>query len=97
MSPERAQAYRRVTDTLRQLGPSKLQNEEQEAIREAADTLIFCRDLPSDAAALVTMATVERLCHDLIDSRRWERVTAERLLENVAECGPPRPAVLQAA
>ena len=30
MSPNRTEAYRRVIDTLRELGPSKLLNEEQD-------------------------------------------------------------------
>jgi hypothetical protein len=96
MSPERAHAYRRVTQTLRDLGPAKLQDEELDTIREAADALIFAPDPPSDDARQA-FAEVEHLCQALVDSGRWEGTTAARLLENVAACGPGRSAQLKAA
>ena len=51
MSTDRTQAYRRVLQTLEDLGPSKLQEGEQERIRFAADSLIFSSDLGQDAGA----------------------------------------------
>ena len=45
MTPERAHAYQRVMPTLNEMGPSKLLGDERERIREAADDLIFSRDL----------------------------------------------------
>jgi hypothetical protein len=51
MSPERTQAYRRVVQTLKELGPSKLLEPEQDRVRSAADSLIFCGDLAHDDAA----------------------------------------------
>ena len=51
MTDERAAAYRRVVTTLHDLGPSRLLAAEQERIRLAADSLIFCHDLREDAAA----------------------------------------------
>jgi hypothetical protein len=97
MSPERAQAYRRVIHTLRDLGPTKLQDGEQDTIREAADTLLFARDLAADDGAHEALAEVDRLCGALVDSGRWERVTAERLFDSVRSCGPGSPAELKAA
>jgi hypothetical protein len=97
MSPERAKAYRRVIHTLDELGPTKLLDREQEAIREAADTLIFSRDLGRDGTAREALADVELLCGALIESGRWERVTADRLLDNVSACGPGQRAELKAA
>jgi hypothetical protein len=88
MSPERTHAYRRVLQTLRDLGPSKLQPAEQERIREAADTLIFSADLLEDGAAQAALEDSERLCRALVESGRWERVTATQLAEDVRECGP---------
>jgi hypothetical protein len=83
--------------TLEELGPSKLGTGEQDRIRYAADNLIFCGELLEDAAALDALADVECLCRALVESGRWEQVTAMRLADDVAECGPPRPAELLAA
>ncbi len=88
MSPERAQAYRRVIQTLDQLGPSKLWREEQERIRYAADTLIFCADLATDEAARDALEDAGRLCSALVESGRWESKTAARLTSDLSECGP---------
>jgi hypothetical protein len=88
MTSERAHAYRRVLHTLKELGPSKLQNGEQELIRDAVDSLLFARDLGEDMSARHALRDVETLCDTLVDSGRWERVTAQRLAEDVAQCGP---------
>jgi hypothetical protein len=97
MSPERSNAYRRVIKTLEDLGPSKLLEDEQQRIRYAADNLIFSQDLKADAEAQDALADVEDLCRTLVESGRWEHVTAERLAADVYECGPAAPAILQAA
>jgi hypothetical protein len=97
MSPERSNAYRRVMKTLDDLGPSKLLEREQQRIRYAADNLIFSTDLISDPDALEAVGDVEELCRALVESGRWEQVTAMRLAEDVLLCGPIVPAVLQAA
>ncbi len=96
MTPERTQAYGRVLHTLEELGPSKLQPVEQERIRYAADSLIFCADLHEDEAARESLEDTELLCELLVESGRWERVTAERLIEDIRACGPALPAELQA-
>lgn len=88
MSPERTQAYRRVITTLDQVGPSKLWSEEQERIRFAADTLIFSFDLVRDGAARDALEDAGRLCAALVESGRWESVTAARLASDLSECGP---------
>jgi hypothetical protein len=97
MSPERANAYRRVTWTLRELGPSKLLDHEQDLIRRSADNLIFSSDLAEDLAAREALADVEQLCLALVESGRWEQVTAARLAEDLTGCGPPRSVELKAA
>jgi hypothetical protein len=96
MSPERSHAYRQVTQTLNDLGPAKLQAGELETIRDAADTLIFSRDLEHEEAR-DALVRVGRLCRALVDSGRWEAVTAKRLADNVAACGPALEAELKAA
>jgi hypothetical protein len=88
MSPERTSAYRRVTHTLAELGPSKLWDGEQDRIREAADTLIFSVEPSAESHA--ALEDVERLCRDLVISGRWTEPTAATLLDDVAHCGPVR-------
>ncbi len=97
MSPERSDAYRRVMKTLKDVGPSKLLDQEQQRIRYAADNLIFSSDLSSDIEAQEALADVEALCQALVESGRWEQISAGRLAADVYECGPAAPAILQAA
>jgi hypothetical protein len=97
MSPERSNAYRRVMRTLEDVGPSKLLDHEQQRIRSAADNLIFCRELESDIDAQGALIDVEELCRNLVEAGRWEEVSASRLAEDVYQCGPAKPAILQAA
>jgi hypothetical protein len=88
MTPERAHAYRRVLHTLKELGPSKLQSEEQELIREAVDSLLFSQDLDQDASARHALRDVGTLANTLVESGRWEQTTAMRLVDDVSQCGP---------
>jgi hypothetical protein len=97
MSPERTQAYGRIMHTLNELGPSKLLDEEQDRIREAADALIFASDLITDPEALEAVADVESLCASLVQSGRWTEITAARLLKDMRECGPAPVPERQAA
>ena len=97
MSPERSNAYRRVMKTLEDLGPSKLLETEQQRIRYAADNLIFSSDLSGDVEAQHALADVDALCRSLVESGRWQDTTAARLAEDVFQCGPAVPAILQAA
>ncbi len=88
MSPERSHAYRRVVNTLNELGPSKLLAEEQDLIRYAADNLVFCSDLGEDKEAREALDDAERLCRALVENGRWEQVTAKRLANDLSQCGP---------
>lgn len=97
MTAERASAYRRVIETLNELGPSKLLGDEQDRIRHAADTLIFSRDLLEDPAAREALEKIERLCRELVDSGRWEPSAAMRLADDVSQCGPTLLPELKAA
>ena len=97
MSPERSNAYRRVMKTLEDIGPSKLLDSEQQRIRYAADNLIFSADLSTDVEACDALEDVAALCRTLVESGRWEQATAVRLVDDVCECGPAAPIILQAA
>lgn len=97
MSPERSNAYRRVMKTLEDVGPSKLLDTEQQRIRYAADNLVFSSDLATDVEAREAVNDVEELCRALVESGRWEQLSATRLAEDVLQCGPATPVILQAA
>jgi hypothetical protein len=97
MSPERTNAYRRVLQTITDLGPSKLQSGEQDRIRYAADNLIFCSDLTEDAAAREALSDTRHLLDMLVESGRWEQVTADRLADDLLSCGPMPELALNAA
>jgi hypothetical protein len=97
MDPKRTQAYRRVILTLQELGPSKLLDGEQDRIRIAADNLIFSADLRDDIAAQEALDDAGRLCRALVESGRWEQVTATRLADDLYGCGPAVAIELQAA
>ena len=97
MSPERSKAYRRVMKTLDDMGPSKLFDAEQTRIRYAADNLIFSKDLTADVEACDALDDVGALCRALVENGRWQQETAMRLLDDVCECGPDSPVILQAA
>jgi hypothetical protein len=88
MSPERTQAYGRVMHTLNELGPSKLLADEQDRVRDAADTLIFASDLIEDPTAVEALGDIEALCTALVQSGRWTEITAARLSKDLRACGP---------
>lgn len=83
--------------TLDELGPSKLLDEEQDRIRHAADNLIFAFDLADDGPARAALNDASRLCHSLVESGRWEEVTAKRLASDLRGCGPDAAPGLRAA
>ena len=88
MTSRRAQAYGRVVGTLGDMGAAKLLPREQELIRDAADTLFFCEDIAGDEDARSAIAAVRGLAEHLVETGRWVRPTAERLVDDVSACGP---------
>jgi hypothetical protein len=88
MNTERTQAYGRVVKTLEDLGPAKLQQAEQERIREAADTMIFAADLDEARAAL---EDVDALAEHLVASDRWSEERARQLVDDILAIGPVAP------
>lgn len=87
MNSERAQAYGRVVKTLDDMGAAKLQRTEEQRIRDAADTLLFCEspDAPGGREALADM---EALIRHLTETERWTEERARALADDVAACGP---------
>ena len=90
MNSERATAYGRVVATIEDLAATKLQASEVQRIRDAADTLLFSEtlDVPGAREAL---DDIEALTDHLADSDRWTEERAQRLFDDVAECGPVTP------
>jgi hypothetical protein len=78
---DRFQAYGRVVKTLEDLGPAKLQRDEQAIIRQAADALLF------DDEAYDALARVEDLAERLVEADRWTQERARALVDDVAACG----------
>ena len=76
--------------TLETLGTSKLQPAEQDRIREAADTLLFCED-PSREDAREALRDIEDLSLTLAESGRLTEDRARELSDDVAACGPLAP------
>ena len=88
MTENRAAAYGRIVQTLRDLGPAKLWPAEVECVREAADTLLFCDDLVTDPAATSALDHAAMLVQKLIDAERWTVESGRRLLDDIWACGP---------
>lgn len=92
MTSERAQAYGRVIKTLSDLSASKLHSQEQETVRDAADTLLFCEDISSCPGAEEALGAVHGLAAELVDSDRLSAEAADALVADVEACGPLTPA-----
>ena len=88
MSPERAQAYGRLMQTVNDDGPHALSSEECALVREAADALFFCEDLSWDEEARDGLTRVGDLAGELVGSGRWGPERAEQLLRDIESCGP---------
>ena len=90
MTSDRSQAYGRVMQTLAELGPAKLLDDEVERLREAADTLLFTEDMAEDGAQAATH-DARSVIDNLVDSGRWSEERAHRLADDLAACGPLAP------
>jgi hypothetical protein len=88
MTAQRAESYGRVMETLRAVSDGKLLPGEQDQIREAADALLFCDDVDSDFEAKLALERARELARRLAGAGRWTPAAAERLLEDLAGCGP---------
>jgi hypothetical protein len=77
-------------DTLAELGPVKLHDDEVDRLREAADTLLFTEDMTDDDARTATHEA-RGVIDNLVDSGRWTEERAARLADDLAACGPLAP------
>jgi hypothetical protein len=82
---------------LEDLGPAKLQSDEQAVIRDAADALIFCASSELDESAREALRDAESLLDGLVLSGRWTEPTANSLLGDIVGCGPAQPVALLVA
>jgi hypothetical protein len=73
--------------TLADLGPTKLQPEEQAQVREAADALFFCERVEDQDAIAALQGTLE-LVDRLVASERWTDERAAQLVRDLEACGP---------
>jgi hypothetical protein len=88
MSPERAEAYGRLMQTVNEEGSPTLRPDERALVREAADSLFFCEDLAWDDEAREGLTRVGDLAGELVGSGRWGPQRAEQLLRDIESCGP---------
>jgi hypothetical protein len=86
MTAPRAQSYTHLMALLRGVGPAKLQQDEQDRIRSAADTLLFSPEW--DGSVEAALDDIEDLTIRLVDSGRWEVESADQLGRAVADCAP---------
>jgi hypothetical protein len=88
MNSERTQAYGRVLRTLEDVGPTKLHPDEQDRVREAADTLIFAVTFEDAREAL---EDVDTLAEHLVATGRWSEERTAELAQDLLACGPLAP------
>jgi hypothetical protein len=87
MTSTRTIAYRRVMRTLRGMDAPALSPVEQDTVRQAADALLFCRDL-GDADVQSALVAVAALSEEVVNAPRWTPRRARQLLDDIWDCGP---------
>jgi hypothetical protein len=98
MTTNRARAYGRVMTLIEELGPAKLHADEQQAVRDAADALLFTTDVASDEDAKAALNHLDELMGRIVESERLMPETADAFLDAVEACGPQtEPLALPAA
>ncbi len=98
MTTNRARAYGRVLSLIDELGPAKLHAREQQAVRDAADALLFTTDVASDDEAKTALDQLDEVVQGLVDSERLVPETGDAILDAVEACGPQtEPLALPAA
>ena len=90
MTPERSQAYGRLMAVVSAEGEGALDAAEQQVIRDAGDALFFCEDIALDDDARDALARVSDLAGQLVGAERWDPELAERVLQDLEDCGPPQ-------
>ena len=88
MTTNRARAYGRVMTLIEELGPAKLHADEQQAVRDAADALLFTTDVASDPEAKAALNHLDDVMERLVGSERLIAETSDTILDAVEACGP---------
>ena len=88
MTTNRARAYGRVMTLIQELGPAKLHADEQQAVREAADALLFTTDVASDPEARAALNHLDGVMERLVEADRLLPETSDAILDAVEGCGP---------
>jgi hypothetical protein len=76
--------------TVSATGGGQLEPAEQEILREAADAMFFCEDITLDDDARDAVSRVSDLAGRLVGADRWDPELAERVMEDLEDCGPPQ-------
>jgi len=71
-------------------GDAALDPAEQQVLRDAGDALFFCEDIALDDDARDALARVSDLAGQLVGAERWDPELAERVLQDLEDCGPPQ-------
>jgi hypothetical protein len=71
-------------------GDGALDPAEQQLLRDAGDALFFCEDIALDDDARDALASVSDLAGQLVGAERWDPELAERVLQDLEDCGPPQ-------
>jgi hypothetical protein len=90
MTPERSKAYGRLMQVVSATGDVALDPAEQQILRDAGDALFFCEDIALDDDARDALARVSDLAGQLVGAERWDPELAERVLQDLEDCGPPQ-------
>ena len=88
MNTERSRAYSNVTRIVSDLAAAKLHPQEQQAVREAADALLFSTDIAHDDEARDALSRLEAVVDRLVANERVEPETGRMILDAVEACGP---------
>jgi hypothetical protein len=89
MTADRSKAYGKVLQILADKGPGGLNEHEAQALRDAADALLFGR--AGEEAVGDARFAAEAIVARLTGSGRWVHAEGDRLLEALTACGPHAP------
>lgn len=86
MTADRSKAYGNVLRILADKGPALLTEHECQALRDAADALLFGRN--GEEAVADARFAAEAIVARLTGSGRWVGAEGDRLLDAITACGP---------
>jgi hypothetical protein len=88
MTADRSRAYTELMAAVADLSAAKLHPDEQAAIREAADALLFAEDVTRDDEARAALDRADDVVERLVEAERLLPETGEALLDGIEACGP---------